>query len=231
MVNGVVIGTFQGGTAGTALVFQWNNRATPSTVQTVLRRVAFATAGEDPSALTRTVTVQIADGDGGQGIVSSKDIAVVRRNDAPVITIPVSGPLNYQLGATPGVTLLAGANIADPDSSNFEGGRLSVKIISGTNVSNRVTLGGRISIVGSAVMLDGTTQLGTVNTNGGVGTTRLYVDLVSTATQANVVTLLQSLRFSTVGTSILDDRLIEVTLTDGDGATSNTVLRTVKVTA
>ncbi len=227
--NGVNVGILSGGIGNSPFVVRWNNQATANVVQQVLRRITFETTGENPNTDVRTLTARIADGDGGTGILVSKDISVIRRNDAPVISVPNSGALDYLQSSQPGVALLSGANVIDPDSSVFNGGRLSLKIISGTHESNRIVVSGRISQVGNAIVLDGTTEIGMINVRGGVGTTRMFIDLNANATRANVITLLRSLQFHTQGISTTDKRVIEVSLTDGSGGLSNLLIREVNV--
>ena len=227
--NGVNVGILSGGTGNTPFIVRWNNQATATVVQQVLRRITFETTGENPDTAVRTLTARIADGDGGTGILVSKDISVIRRNDTPVISVPNSGALDYVQSSQPGVALLSGANVVDPDTSVFNGGRLSLKIISGTHESNRIVVSGRISQVGNAIMLDGTTEIGMINVRGGVGTTRMFIDLNVNATRANVITLLRSLQFHTQGVSTTDRRVIEVSLTDGSGGLSNLLIREVNV--
>jgi subtilisin family serine protease len=228
--NNVGVGTLSGGVGNVPFMVRWNSQATATIVQNVLRRITFETTGDNPSTNVRTLTARIADGDGGTGIVVTKDISVIRRNDAPTITVPNAGPINYSQSG-PAVSLLSGANLVDPDTTVFAGGRLSLKIISGTHESNRLGFSGRISKVGNSIMLDGTTEIGVINTNGGVGTTRMFIDLNSNATRANVIVLLRSLQFHTHGTSTLDTRMIEVSLTDGAGGLSNLLTREVNVQA
>jgi hypothetical protein len=72
--------------------------------------------------------------------------------------------------------------------------------------------------------------IGTRNTGGGQGFTKLEITLTFRATPEIVQQLLRAIRFRTVNNDKLDPRVINFTLSDGDGGTSTTVTKTVNMT-
>jgi hypothetical protein len=64
----------------------------------------------------------------------------------------------------------------------------------------------------------------------GFGTTDLAVKFKTSASVEIVQLLVRSIRFRTTATAPVGDRLIGFTLTDGNGGTSNTAVKTVTVT-
>lgn len=62
-IDGVRFGTFSGGAGTTPLVVSLNNRATPATVQALVRSITYQSVVDSLSAV-RIVTFQLADGDG-----------------------------------------------------------------------------------------------------------------------------------------------------------------------
>src|SRR5262249_52967400 len=112
-------------------------------------------------------------------------------------------------------------------SLDFEGGKLRVRISTGADGSNRLVIGGAFTVVGNQVKL-GDTTIGTLNANGGVGTTNLGVTLTAAAKKAEVRDLIRAIGFKTIGGSP-GDREVLFSLNDGDGDQSAELLRTVKV--
>jgi hypothetical protein len=82
-LGGITIGSYSGGSGATPLTILLNNKANASAVQAVLRTLTFQTLGDNPSSLTRTLSVAVTDGDGGASDVLTKDVSVVSLNDAP----------------------------------------------------------------------------------------------------------------------------------------------------
>jgi len=149
-------------------------------------------------------------------------------NVAPVIG-SIGSPITYRQDAPP-IALLAAGTVTDPDSADFSAGELLVRIVEGGNSSNRLLLGGEFSRSGSNVRYRGET-IGTLNANGGVGTTKLEVTFNASARRAIVELLLRSIRFQTVSGTSTARRVVEFSLTDGDGGVSNAVTKSVNVTS
>ena len=222
------IGTFSGGAGAAALTIVFNNQANANRVQAVLRNLAYQSISENPSASPRTLSVVLSDGDGGASALT-KTINVVPVNDAPVLAPANGGTVGYPQNSA-AVQLLGNATVTDPDSANFDGGRLIVRAIAGGNASNRL-------LIGSGFVFDGTNVkrvsdgliVGTRNVDGGIGTTRLEITFNANATRAIVQQVVRGIFFRTVNGTSTAQRTIEFSLTDGDGGASNKVNKTVNV--
>jgi len=216
---GQIMGTFSGGIGTTPLVIAFNDQATPSRVQLLLRNVVYSNVSDDPFTNDRTVLGQVTDGDGGFSEPATKTISVVRTNDAPMLG-GIGGSVDYTQNSLPAIQLAAAATVDDPDSTNFAGGLLLVRIISGGDDSNRLLVGGPFTLLGGEIQLNGET-IGTRNAGGGVGTTRLEITLNANATRQVAAQLVQAIRFRTFNGTSTDQRVIEFSLTDGDGGGAN----------
>jgi hypothetical protein len=128
-VNGQVIGSFTGGTAGTALVITFNSASNPSTVQDVVRDVSFQNTSLNPPSASRAVRFALTDGDTGSSGNVQVSVTITPVNNAPSITLkaPVPRTITYIENDLPTV-LDAGAAVADPDSADFSTGALTVSI-------------------------------------------------------------------------------------------------------
>ena len=226
-VGGVVVGTFSGGIGTQPLVVNFNTAATPSRVTQVLQAIGYNTVSNNPSTTPRTISFRVTDGDGGTSNTVTRQINVVRANDAPALLLNSTGALSYAANGTPALAFATNATVTDPDSTNFAGGRLTVLFGSGASASNRLSLSGQFSFSGNN-LLDGTTIIGTRNAGGGVGTTSMVITFNAQATAARIQLLVRSLRFRTIdGAPGL--RIVQMTLTDGDGGTSATAQQRINV--
>lgn len=120
--------------------------------------------------------------------------------------------------------------VSEVDSTNSDAGILTVSIIAGRELTDRVevrnqgTAVGQIGVSGLNVTYGGTV-IGTFS-----GTTSLTIRLNPSATPAAVQVLLRNITFrSTSATPSTTLRTIRVTLTDGDGGNSNLPTKTVIV--
>ena len=76
LVAGIAIGTFVGGTNGSALVVTFNTAATAARVQSLLRGIAFSNTSSQ-SIFARTVRVTLSDGMGGTSLPVSKTVNIL----------------------------------------------------------------------------------------------------------------------------------------------------------
>lgn len=225
---GQTIGQVSGGT-GAPLIVTFNNNATPAKVQALLRSVTFSVHSHHPSIKPRTITVRVSDGDGGWSVPDTKQITVTRVNDDPVIG-GISGSVGY-LQNSPAIVVVPNATVVDVDSVNLAKGVLTARIVpGGGSAANRMYFGGPFNRSGSNILLNGQI-IGVLNNNGGQGFFKLELTLTANATPAIAQQLLRSIRFRTVDNDKLAPRIIEFTLSDGDGGTSETLTRTINVTA
>ena len=226
-----VVGTFTGGGGTTPLTVVFAAQVDGVILlQDLLRSLGFQNTSENPSSSPRTLAVFMTDGAGGKSNVVTKAINVVPVNDAPVLTPANGGAVGYPQNSAV-VQLLGNATVTDPDSANFAGGILIVRAISGGNVSNRLLIFNGFAFDGLNVkrVSDGLV-IGTRNTNGGVGTTRLEITFNANATPGLVQHVVRGIYFRTAGGNSTAQRVIEFSLTDGDGGASNKVNKTVNVT-
>jgi hypothetical protein len=141
-------------------------------------------------------------------------------NQAPQLS-SISGNFFYTNNSGSSIAFAGNAIVTDADSTNFAGGRLNVAITAGADTSNRIILSGTTFTRSGLNLLMGTTVIGTFNSNG-VGTSNFAVTFNSNATASVVQQLLRVLRFRTFSNTNTAARAITVSLTDGDGGTSNT---------
>ena len=76
LVGGVAIGTYTGGSNGSALVVSLNTAATADRVQSLLRAIAFSNTSSQ-SVLARTVRVTLTDGVGGTSLPVNKTVNIL----------------------------------------------------------------------------------------------------------------------------------------------------------
>lgn len=140
-------------------------------------------------------------------------------NDAPVLG-GISGTIGYTQN-TAAISISSGATVTDVDNTNFNGGRLTVRVASGTDISNRIELRtGRFRIDASGNLIYRNSQaidstIGTVNQNAGRGLTKFEVTFNASATPAISQLLVRDIRFKTVLGNNLAPRTIEFSLFDG----------------
>jgi hypothetical protein len=221
----VPIGTFSG---TTSLIVTLNDKATAAAVQALLRSIWFYSTSSNPSVTARKVRVSLTDGDGGTSNQPEKTVNVKGVNDAPVIS-GFDTAVTY-IEKTPGIILDTNVTVADADSVNFAGGRLTATVTSGLQSTDRIgirhqgTAAGQIGVDGTTVKY-GNVPIGTFS-----GTTSLIVTLNDKATAAAVQALLRSIWFySTSSNPSVTARKVRVSLTDGDGGTSNQLEKTVNI--
>lgn len=223
-----VIGTF----AGTStLIITLNEKATPLATQALLRSLTFASVSSKPSLRMRKISVTLTDGDGGTSPLVSKNVKVVLNAD-PVIT-GFEGTVTY--GENAGVISVdEDAVVTDANGGNLNKGKLTIQLSANgqstdvLEVRNEGTATNQIGLAGRKVTF-GKVRIGTVV--GGTGTTPLIVTLNAKATPAIVTALLRNITFrSTSGNASSLDRTVKVTLTDGDGGTSNLPTKTINIT-
>lgn len=222
-VGGVAVGTFVASTTSNgALTITFNTAATPALVQAVARRVSFRNAGDNPTATTRVVSFIQTDGDGGTAATVTRSVTVTPVNDGPTIGSFGTG-VTYTEGKTP--TLLASAaTVTDPDSTNFDGGVLTVSLPVGATaddlleVKHTGTAAGQVGVAGTTISYGGL-AIGTFT--GGAAGTSLVVTFNASATATIVQAVVRAVQFrQTAAISANSTRTVRFTLTDGDGGSS-----------
>jgi len=205
--------------------------ASVSRYEEALRSVLYQNAAAQPAVSAKTIQFQLS----GDGLTSttSRQVTVVTPNIAPQIVGFDTSAIHVP--ATPPVVLDLDVTITDIDSPNFAGGALTVALITNAHSADRLEIrnqgltAGLIGVNGTSVSWGGLV-IGTLS--GGAGATPLSVLLNEKATPAAVQALLRNITFRTVteAPSTLS-RTVRVTLTDGDGGTSNQPTKTISVAA
>jgi hypothetical protein len=116
--GGVEIGTFEGGTNGTApLKVTFNDSASVAAVERLVRNVTYENVSESPSSARRSLRLSLEDGDGGTSDPVVRSIEVTPVNDPPV-ALPDSAATSLNQPMSIDVTKLT-ANDSDVDSTNL----------------------------------------------------------------------------------------------------------------
>ena len=232
-----VIGSIAGGTAGTPLTVTFNANADAADVQAVSRRIAFSNGSQSPSTLDRTIDVVLTDGDGGTSTTASRVLSVTEVPDAPVISNLAGDTLNYIEGE--GVRLIEQGSdvlVSDVDSSDFDGGTLTVSFTSGSDASqdvltvrNEGTGAGQVGLSGANITYGGVV-IGSFA--GGSGGSDLVLTFNANATPVEVARVLENITFENTNTTAATPgaRSVQFILTDGDGGTSTASLASVNIT-
>lgn len=219
--EGTAIGTVNGdATDAQSMLVLLNDQATPTAAQALVRNLLYANTSSAPATGTRTVEVVLSDGDGGTSSTATRDVDVSDLNTPPAVTLASTSGSSIE--NDPPLALFAGSTVADGDSADFDGGTLTVSIVSGAEtgdvlaVTDEGTGAGQIGVSGTAITYGGT-QIGTL---GGTATT-LVVDLNDQATPAAVTDLLEAVTYEHQGENPSGtDRVVQVVVDDGDGDAS-----------
>jgi hypothetical protein len=147
-------------------------------------------------------------------------------NDRPVLSL--SGTISYKRNQ-PAVLVAPFASLSDVDSPNFGGGQLTVRISSGASSANRLEIAGQFTVSPSGAIKLGSAVIGTLHAGGGEGTTNLVVTFTTAATKIIVKDLVRAITFRTIAGALAGSRSVLFKVSDGDGGTSDEMLKTVKV--
>jgi hypothetical protein len=192
-------------------ILKLTGSATLANYETALKSVKYQNINDDnPSELQRTVTFRVHDGDNYSNTVS-RNITVTGVNDAPVLSAIEGTAASYTENAPP-VNLTSVINITDVDDANIESAE--IRII--TNYQNAEDI---LSFT-SAGGISGTWD-------SGLGA----LELTGSATKANYVTALRSVRYqNTSDNPTTVQRTVRFRVNDGDDD-SNSRTRNINITA
>jgi len=99
-------------------ILSLSGNATLAQYQTALRTITYVNTSDNPSTLTRTLSVTVNDGDADSNI-STRDIQITPVNDAPALTNTESLPLRFDEGESP-TGLTSTINLSDIDNTTIE---------------------------------------------------------------------------------------------------------------
>ncbi|MBT2995695.1 MAG: tandem-95 repeat protein [Candidatus Thiodiazotropha sp. (ex Ctena orbiculata)] len=114
---GVVIGSVTGGTGTDPLTVALNSNSSPAAVTALIRNITYQNSNIDnPTDGSRSVTIDITDGDGGASVTQNLTLNVSSVNDAPVVDLNGSDGAGTDFAVT--FTEDAGAvNLVDADAT------------------------------------------------------------------------------------------------------------------
>jgi len=225
--EGVQIGTYVTGNSTRPLQVTFNGSTTLVAAQAVLRSISFRTVTEHPSVLPRTIQFRLIDGSGGTSNLAVKKVNVVAVNDSPIISRFGHHSVFYE--GDPPRRLFPQITIADPDSSSFSGGWLTVRVVARGQATDRLFFqtGGGFSVSGNELRHLGA-MIGRIS--GGSGIEPLVIVFYSGATREMVQSILGNIMFSNPSERPASRRRdIEAQVYDGDGGVSNIATATVGV--
>ncbi|MBN4005233.1 DUF4347 domain-containing protein [Nostoc sp. LPT] len=228
--NSSFIATFNGGIGTQDLVISFNSKASPTAVQAVLRSISYANISENPSTTPRTVSFVLTDGDGGTSTTVFKAINVTAVNDFPTLSLPGTNPTYIE--NDPAIFIDPSATVLDPDSQDFDSGKLTVQFSNGGSADDRLIVQSnttnKIAVNDTSILYD-TSLIATFN--GGIGTQDLVINFNSKATPAAIQALIRSITYANISENpSTTARTISFVLTDGDGGTS-AISQTINLTA
>ncbi len=155
-------------------------------------------------------------------------------NKAPEIELSPANPryaeswgfVNYSRPAN----IASDARIIDPDSDNFNNGKLIVRITDGGDADDRLGIHGRYISLDGTIVKYRDSEIGILTPSYGVED--MVIDFNANATRLAVEELLQSISYSNFSRNpSTTPRTVEFLLNDGDGNTSEAVSKTVEFSA
>ena len=208
-------------------------------LQALLRLVTYENTSSDPTTGNRTFTVVPQDDQSANASPAAfSTITVSAVNDVPTIVNLDGDTLAYDEGDG-AVVIEQGGNavVSDVDSSDFDGGTLTVTISAGgdsaedvLSIRNQGTGAGQVGVSGSNVTFSGTV-VGTFV--GGSSGTPLTITWNASSTPLAVTQVVQNITYENTDilTSTGGARTVDFVVTDGDGGTSLTHQATVNVSS
>ncbi|MCH7866063.1 MAG: DUF4347 domain-containing protein, partial [Myxococcales bacterium] len=173
------------------------------------------------------LTVQVTDD--GTGNLSDTATITINVQSRAVVTLP-GAAITYTEN-DPATIIDGGATVSDTDNSNYNGGTLTVSIISGNTSNDSISglSGGGVTFVGGAAKV-GVTKVG--NYSGGSGTNPYVITWNNKSDPAAIQQVMRQIAYS--NTSDAPDttsRIVQFALTDPDGNVSNSATQTINLIA
>lgn len=221
MYNGLVVGTFTGGSNGDPLVITLSVNANATTVAALVQNLAYRNANTvEPSTASRSVSISMDDGAGGSSAVSVVALTVQSVNDAPVVNVTATNPTYTE--NTSAVQLFNGATINTVES----GQKITEMTFTVTTVFNGAAE--KLVIDGSDVTLVNGTSVLTTN-NGTVvtvsvssGTASVTLTSSSGLDAATAQTILNTMAYRNDSESpTVSNRVVTLSSVSDNGGSAN----------
>ncbi|MEW8506961.1 MAG: DUF4347 domain-containing protein, partial [Candidatus Thiodiazotropha sp.] len=139
--SGIVIGSVTGGSGTDPLTVALNSNSSPAAVTALIRNITYENSSTDnPTGGSRSVTIDISDGDGGASVTQNLTLNVSSVNDAPVVDLNgsdgsgVDFAVNFTEGAGAVNVVDTDATISDAETTTYE--NLSINLSSFTDGSS-----------------------------------------------------------------------------------------------
>jgi ELWxxDGT repeat protein len=223
--GGVTIGTFSG---TSNLTIALNHRATRDAVQELLRSLTYRSQTLTPVTLSRSIRLQMTDGDGGVSNTVDTTIRIVPLSELPAIT--VSGGSTFWKVGSSAVAADPGILFNAPAFRDFRHSVIHVELSRNSSIHDR--LGIRHEGFGDNQIGWTTDRIffGGVNIGWFSGTRSLTLALNQRATSAAVQALLRSITFDSSDSQPTTlTRTFTFTLTTENGLRSNTASRNIVI--
>jgi hypothetical protein len=209
---GTLIGTITSlGSPSSPLSISLNGNASLGDAQDLVRAIGFGIDGA-ASSQTRSFTFTLNDGGGAAPATGVTSVPVNVGNSSPLVTLQPS--VVVTAGSVP-ATVSPLSVVSDPDSLDFNGGSLSVALIQGATLNDRLGIQnqGGVMVNGQSVYYGGV-LVGTLNAGAGIGTTPLTISFNSQSSAAAAQAILSAVQFSTTGPNSAGLRLLQAVVTD-----------------
>ncbi|KAA1420959.1 tandem-95 repeat protein [Nocardioides humilatus] len=225
--GGVTIGTI---TDDSPLVVSFNGSVTPAVAQALFRNLTYRHEGDNPVS-SKVVVTAFNDGDGAASGSRTRTLTVTPINDAPVLDNIESSALDTGANGA-GVLITASTTVFDVDSTSFALGELTVDFASGGQPEDRIEIrnqgtgAGQFDLINRSLRYQGS-PIGSINVNGGVGTTPLIVSF-GNVTPAIAQALIRNITYrNVVPNPSTVDRTVRFVVKDGAGGTSGPETRVI----
>ncbi len=224
--EGVVIGTFTGGTGLAPLNIVFNTNATADAVTALVKNITYENTNTDnPTASARSVTIDLTDGDGGASPTQNLTINVSAVNDAPVNTVPGAQTVDEDtpLG-------ISGISVNDVDDNlstvqlSVDFGRLTVTLSGSATITAGANNGPTLTLSGTQADINATlaslVYQGPANYSGSATLTVLSTDANSVTDSDTVAITVSPVNDAPVNTvpgaqTVAEDSTL--TFSSGDG--------------
>lgn len=235
--GGLLIGTFTGGAGITPLNVTFNSNASTAAITALIENITYENIGGDtPTAGSRSVTLDLTDGDGGSTTTQNLTINVSAVNDQSIADLNGSdgGGIDFSTSFTEGLGAVhitdGDATVNDPDHSSYNSFGINLTSGFADGTDEQITIGGYTFTYGvsdNVVRTVGSTDFEIDFDGTGFTIAR---NLSGTMPQADLTTLLRGITYdNTSGDPTVGNRFIDITPSDAGGQNGLTAISTIAV--